>query len=192
MNAVIASKGRLHAFVFSCLFYSVFCPGVVGIEVRLAHSATPSVSGHQSSDAKDLSGDKNITPGNASSDRYSRKVKADFNDVFADLEFAITEKNYRITGVNSIGRAITDRGDSPFPLASVVHFCNIEAAKEILEISMDYLLLMPCRITLNEIDSGFVVIEAQLLPVNDKKLYKTALRVNAMLREIVDFAAGDW
>ncbi len=124
--------------------------------------------------------------------RYSRKVKAEFDDVFADLEFAITEKNYRITGVNSIGRAITDRGSNPFPRASVVHFCNIEAAKQILEISMDYLLLMPCRITLHEIDNGYVLIEARLLPLNDEKLRETAIGVNSLLREIVDFAAGDW
>ena len=111
--------------------------------------------------------------------------------MFADLEFAITEKNYRITGVNSIGRAITDRGDD-YPLASVVHFCNIEAAKKILDISMDYLLLMPCRITINEIDNGLVAIEARLLPLNDEKLYETAISVNKLLRDTVDFAAGDW
>ena len=127
-------------------------------------------------------------------DSYVRTVKASFDDVFADLEFAITERNYRITGVNSIGRAIVDRQDqkSPFPLASVVHFCNIEAAREILEINLDYLLLMPCRIALNEIDDGHIRIEAQLLPLDDEPLHAVAVRVNAMLRSIVDFAAGDW
>ena len=125
---------------------------------------------------------------------YVRTVKASFEDAFADLEFAITERNYRITGVNSIGRAINDRQDQKknFPLASVVHFCNIEAAREILEISMDYLVLMPCRITLHEVDGGYIKIEAQLLPLDDEPLHATAVRVNAMLKSIVDFGAGDW
>lgn len=124
---------------------------------------------------------------------YSRSVVASFDDVFADLEFAITERNYRITGINSIGRAIAERheDDADFPRAAVIHFCNIEAAREILKISMDFLLLMPCRITLNEQGSQ-VKIEAQLLPYNDPRLRLTARNVNAMLMEIVDFAAGDW
>lgn len=130
----------------------------------------------------------------AGKNRYSRSVKAAFDDVFSDLEFAITEHNYRITGINSIGRAIVDRADqqSDFPLASVVHFCNIEAAREILEISMDYLLLMPCRITVREIDEGRVHVEAQLLPEGDPQLAAIAIRVNVMLKAITDFAAGDW
>ncbi len=134
--------------------------------------------------------ERRIAPGGT----YTRTVKASFDDTFADLEFAITERNYRITGVNSIGRAINDRQDQKidFPLASVVHFCNIQAAREILEISMDYLVLMPCRITLNEVDDGEVRIEAQLLPLDEPPLHSIAVRVNEMLQSIVDFAAGDW
>ena len=165
--------------------------GVLVAGIQLTHSVAFADDGQQGSGVSGAAGQENVQDSEPA-DKYSRTVKADFTDVFSELEFAITEKNYRITGVNSIGRAIADRDDSPFPLASVVHFCNIEAAKQMLDISMDYLLLMPCRVTIQEIADGYVLIEARLLPLDDEKLLDTALSVNALLREIVDFAAGDW
>lgn len=123
--------------------------------------------------------------------RYARTVRGEFQDVFDDLKFAISEHNYRITGVNSIGQAIAERDDQPYTLSSVVHFCNIQAAREIIEISTDFLLHMPCRVVLQEIGNGEILIEARLLP-RDPRLHEIADRVNLMLRQIVDFAAGDW
>ena len=38
-----------------------------------------------------------------------------FEDVIFELDFAITERNYRITGRNTIGKGLRDRGYNDFP-----------------------------------------------------------------------------
>src|SRR3972149_11931629 len=57
-----------------------------------------------------------------------------FQDVVDELEFAISERNFRITGANKIGSALRERGYKDFPDMQVIHFCSLEYAREALEI----------------------------------------------------------
>ena len=120
--------------------------------------------------------------------RYTVSTQKPYDDVLEDLEFAITQNNYRITGRNQIGHAIGQSKGSAYPESTIVHFCSITAAQEIFEINPEFLLHMPCRITLRQ-EQGSVVIEARLVPENDAKLKDISLRINNMMRSIADYAA---
>jgi uncharacterized protein (DUF302 family) len=111
-----------------------------------------------------------------------------FDDVIFELDFAITERNFRITGRNTIGKGLRDRGYDDFPDVEVIHFCNLEYAHEVLLIDPGYVAQMPCRITVHTTRHA-TVISLILLPEDhpDERVNTFARRMNAILREIVNF-----
>lgn len=112
-----------------------------------------------------------------------------FEDVIFELEFAITEHNYRITGRNTIGRALRDRGYADFPDAEVIHFCSLERAREVLLLDPAYLALMPCRVSVH-VEDGRTVVQGNLLPTTHASadVVEFAVEVNRILGEIIEFA----
>ena len=120
--------------------------------------------------------------------RYT--VKKPFADVIFELNFAITDRNFRITGRNSIGEGLRQRGYKNFPNVEVIHFCSLELAREVLEIDPGFVAHMPCRITVHEAD-GKTVISLLKLPLDsaDARVNAFARRMNATLTEIVEFVA---
>lgn len=124
------------------------------------------------------------------SDALIHRARTDkaFDDVVFELDFAITERNFRITGRNTIGKGLRDRGYADFPDVEVIHFCNLEYAREVLEIDPGYVAQMPCRITVHSAPEG-TVISLILLPEDhaDERVNAFARRMNAILREIVEF-----
>lgn len=112
-----------------------------------------------------------------------------FDDVIFELEFAITERNFRITGRNTIGAGLRDRGYADFPDVEVIHFCSLELAREVLLIDPGFVAQMPCRITVHEA-GGLTVVSLITLPTDhaDARVNAFARRMNATLREIVQFA----
>ena len=120
--------------------------------------------------------------------RYRVLTDKPFTDVVEEVEFAITEHNFRITGSNRIGAVISSRAGAAFPDSLVIHFCNLEYARQFLEVEPDYLLYMPCKVAVAEQEDQ-VVIETLLLPEDDPRLHAISVEVNAILRAIVDFAA---
>ena len=111
-----------------------------------------------------------------------------FEDVIFELDFAITERNFRITGRNTIGKGLRERGYKDFPNVEVIHFCNLEYAREVLLIDPAYVAQMPCRITVHEAPNA-TIVSLILLPENhpDERVNAFARRMNAILREIVAF-----
>jgi len=128
-------------------------------------------------------------PGAGGAALFEMRTGRAFADVLFELEFAITERNYRITGRNDIGQGLRDRGHAS-PEIAVVHFCSLESAREILLLDPGYVTQMPCRITVRE-DGDEVVISAILLPEDhaDARVKAFARDTNAMLRDIVAYAA---
>jgi uncharacterized protein (DUF302 family) len=122
-------------------------------------------------------------------------VNAAFADVIFELNFAITERNFRITGRNTIGEGLRNRGYDDFPNIEVIHFCNLELAREVLLLDPGFVAQMPCRITVHE-HAGQTVISLITLPTNhaDERVNEFARRMNKTLVEIVEYAvdsAGD-
>ena len=122
--------------------------------------------------------------------RYTVLSEKSFDEVLEDLKFAITEQNFRITSLNSIGQAISKREGKPFPRVTVIHFCNVEFAREILEIDANYALNMPCRVAIHE-QSRRITIQTYFLPDNDPQLTNIGKKINIILKSIVDYAAWD-
>lgn len=111
-----------------------------------------------------------------------------FDDVILELDFAITERNFRITGRNTIGKGLRDRGYADFPDVEVIHFCNLEYAREVLLIDPGYVAQMPCRVTVHR-ERGRTVVSLVLLPEDhpDPRVNAFAQRMNVLLHEILAF-----
>ena len=123
-------------------------------------------------------------------DIYRVATERDYDDVFEDIEFAVTEHNFRLTGGNHIGSAISARGFAPFPRSDIIHFCNLEYARQFLLAAPDYLLNMPCKIVMYEAD-GKIIVEARLLDESDARVVDLARQVNSILQSIVDYATNE-
>lgn len=121
---------------------------------------------------------------------YQASTTKPYADVLAELELAITEHNFRITGHNHIGSVIRERDNIAFPDYDTFQFCNLTLAKQMLEISPAAVAYMPCNIAVRS-ENGQVVITTHLLPTNgpDQKLNIFFQGLNEKLKKIVDFAA---
>lgn len=119
--------------------------------------------------------------------RYA--VDKAFAEVIFSLDFAIIEHNFRITGRNTIGAGLRERGYADFPDVEVIHFCSLELAREVLLLDPGFVAQMPCRITVHEA-AGHTVISLVLLPLDhpDERVNAFARRMNATLEEIVEYA----
>lgn len=117
-------------------------------------------------------------------------TRKSFQNVIDDLEFAITERNFRITGRNTIGAGIRARGYADFPDVEILHFCSLELTREILSADPAFVLHMPCRIAV-QVEGKRTVIRAALLPEQQAQatVRETVRKVNRMLKEIVAYAA---
>ncbi len=120
------------------------------------------------------------------------KTEKSFADVIQELDFAITERNFRITGRNTVGKGMRNRGYENYPEIEVIHFCSLDVAKEVLDIDPGYVAQMPCRVTIHEQDNA-VIVSLILLPTDHKDLRVNdfARKMNITLRGIVDFALED-
>ena len=119
--------------------------------------------------------------------RYS--TAKTFDDVVFELNFAITERNFRITGRNTIGEGLRKRGYEDFPNIEVIHFCSLELAREVLLIDPGFVAQMPCRITVHE-QGDHTVVSVIRLPVDhhDQRVNEFARRMNRTLLDIAEFA----
>ena len=116
------------------------------------------------------------------------KTEKSFEDVILELDFAITERNFRITGRNTVGKGMRNRGYENYPDIEVIHFCSLDIAREVLDIDPGFVAQMPCRVTVHEQDDS-VIVSLILLPTDhkDPRVNDFARRMNVTLREIVDY-----
>ncbi len=122
-----------------------------------------------------------------------RVTDKDVTQIFDDAEFAITERNFRINNRLHIGKAIRKRGQGGFPDYEVILFCNLSYAKRMLDLAPDFISYCPQRLAIR--DTGQQrIITASLLPdkTSSAALNSVTGEINAMVWEIVDFAAKDW
>ena len=124
---------------------------------------------------------------------YQLSTEKVLEEILDDAIFAITERNFRITGHLHIGKSIRERKDPDFPDYEVLLYCNLVYAKTMLEFDPDMVNLCPNRITIRQHNEKFI-ITASLWPTHMKneKLKTHMQKMNALAREIVDYAADDW
>jgi uncharacterized protein (DUF302 family) len=121
---------------------------------------------------------------------YQVATNKSYDDVLAELEVAIAEKNFRVTGHSRVGKVIRERGTKDFPEYDTIQFCNLTEAKTILLMSPQAIRHMPCNVVTYQ-NRGQTIIRTHLLPVDtdNKALNEFSGKMNETLKSIVDFAA---
>lgn len=121
---------------------------------------------------------------------YQLETTKPYDEVLAELEIAIAEHNFRITGHSRVGKVIRERGAKNFPEYDTIQFCNLTLAKTVLEITPHAIGYMPCNVVTYQFE-GKTIIKIHLLPENtdNPELNKFAADMNPQLKHIVDFAA---
>jgi len=127
-------------------------------------------------------------------DSYERETGKPVAQAMEDAEFAITERNFRITGNLHIGKGIRERDGGEFPDYEVILFCNLGYARQMLELDPALVNFCPGRVTVRSTAAGVTVVSAPLLPQNaaDPRLKALMAKLNTLIREIVDYAAESW
>ncbi|NOQ15246.1 MAG: DUF302 domain-containing protein [Methyloprofundus sp.] len=120
---------------------------------------------------------------------YQAETDKPYADVLAELEIAISEHNFRITGHSRVGKVIRDRGTKDFPDYDTLQFCNLTHAKTLLLMSPHAVRFMPCNVVVYEYN-GKTIVRTHLMPTHsdNPELNAFAEKMNIMLKDIVDFA----
>ncbi|NOQ35000.1 MAG: DUF302 domain-containing protein [Methylococcaceae bacterium] len=123
---------------------------------------------------------------------YEATTTKPYDDVLAELEIAITEHNFRITGHSRVGKVIRDRGTKNFPNYDTIQFCNLTHAKTLLQMSPHSVKHMPCNVVTYEYNDK-IIVKTHLMPVgtDNIELNRFSEKMNLMLKEIVDFAVEE-
>ncbi len=123
---------------------------------------------------------------------YQAETEKPYDDVLAELQIAIAENNFRITGHSRVGKVIRDRGTTDFPEYDTLQFCNLTHAKTLLLMSPHAVSYMPCNIVTYQY-RGKTIVKTHLLPTNhdNEKLNQFAEKMNVILKEIVNFAVEE-
>ncbi len=121
---------------------------------------------------------------------YQIETTKPYDEVLTELEVAIAEHNFRITGHSRVGKVIRERGAKDFPEYDTVQFCNLTLAKTVLEITPHAIAYMPCNVVTYQFQ-GKTILRTHLLPedTDNPVLNKFAQEMNPQLKQIVDFAA---
>lgn len=120
---------------------------------------------------------------------YQAETEKPYADVLAELEIAISEQNFRITGHSRVGKVIRDRGTKGFPEYDTLQFCNLTHAKTLLLMSPHAVRYMPCNVVTYQFE-GKTIVRTHLMPIDTDNLELNAFakKMNDMLKEMVDFA----
>jgi uncharacterized protein (DUF302 family) len=123
---------------------------------------------------------------------YQVETTKPYDDVLAELEIAIAEHNFRITGHSRVGKVIRERGAENFPEYDTLQFCNLTHARTLLEINPHAVSYMPCNIVTYQFD-GKTILRTHLLPTDTDQdnFNRFSATMNQTIRQIVDFAAEE-
>lgn len=130
--------------------------------------------------------------GQAETPFFERSTSKQFDDVIQDVEFIISEQNFRITNRLHIGKAIRERGATDFPRNEVILFCNLSMAEEMLRLAPQYINYCPYKIAIAEIDDS-TTLSTWLMPqqTGDENLDAIAKNINKILRSMIEYGASD-
>lgn len=122
---------------------------------------------------------------------YQAETDKPFQEVVDELKLAISEKNFRLTGHNQIGKAIRERDGGTYPDYDVLQFCNLSYAKELLTIDPDAVRFMPCTMAVYS-KNGKVLVIARLMPTDtaNPQVNRFGEKMNGILKEMIGFAVG--
>ena len=128
----------------------------------------------------------------SNSEIHKKISTKNFDDIIQDVEFAITENNFRVVNRLNIGESIQERKEKKFPKNEIILFCNLSLAEEMLILEPDYINFCPYKITINQ-QNNETFIATRLMPINtgSTKLNNFALKMNNILVKMVEYAASE-
>lgn len=123
---------------------------------------------------------------------YQKETLKPYDDVLAELQIAISEQNFRITGHSRVGKVIRNRGSTGFPDYDTLQFCNLTHARKLLSLSPQAVRYMPCNVV-TYFYQGKTIVNVRLLPTDSKnpELNLFAKEMNKKMKQIVDFAVEE-
>ncbi len=123
---------------------------------------------------------------------YQLETSKPYDDVLAELEIAITENNFRITGHSHVGEVIRRRENIDFPEYDTIQFCNLTHAKKLLQMSPHSVRHMPCNIVTYTFENK-TIVKARLIPTDtdNPELNQFSQKMNDILKQIVDFTVEE-
>lgn len=123
---------------------------------------------------------------------YQVETSKPYDDVLSELELAISENNFRITGHSRVGKVIRDRGAKNFPDYDTIQFCNLTYAETILTLSPEAIRHMPCNVVLYQ-RRGKTIVRTHLLPTDtdNDELNRFSFQMNDHLKKMLDFAVEE-
>ena len=129
---------------------------------------------------------------------YKKFSDKDYTDIIQDVEFAVTESNFRIVNRINIGEAIQERKENIFPRNEVILFCNLTIAEEMLKLEPDFINFCPYKITIAERSESSdlnerIVVSTHLLPTDTKSktINNFSVNINKILRKMVEYAVSE-
>lgn len=120
---------------------------------------------------------------------YQVATQKSYDDVLAELEVAISENNFRITGHSRVGKVIRERGAKDFPDYDTIQFCNLTHARTILSIAPEAIRHMPCNVVMYQ-KGDKTIVRTHLLPTDtdNEELNRFSEQMNQTLKQMIDFA----
>ncbi|MGZ8188175.1 MAG: DUF302 domain-containing protein [Methylosarcina sp.] len=120
---------------------------------------------------------------------YQVETLKPYDDVLSELELAISENNFRVTGHSRVGKVIRERGAKDFPDYDTIQFCNLTYARTILSIAPETIRYMPCNVVMYQ-DRDKTIVRTHLLPTHtdNEELNRFSEQMNRILKKMLDFA----
>jgi uncharacterized protein (DUF302 family) len=136
-----------------------------------------------------ITGCANLPPNSELLELYEVSTSKPYDEVLAEVQVAIAEHNFRITGHSRIGKVIRERGTANFPDYDTLQFCNLTHAKTLLQMSPHAVKYMPCNMVIY-FYQGKTIVKTHLMPTTSEniELNRFLLNMNQELKQIVDFA----
>lgn len=136
-----------------------------------------------------MAGCVSLPPNSELLEFYEVSTSKPYDEVLTEVQVAIAEHNFRITGHSRIGKVIRERGTANFPDYDTLQFCNLTHAKTLLQISPHAVKYMPCNIVIY-FYQGKTIVKTHLMPTTSEniELNQFLLNMNQELKQIVDFA----
>lgn len=82
--------------------------------------------------------------------KLEAKPGVSYDDVVAAMKHKANKLNFKFVGVNSIYKDVAAITGKPTPRVEVYNFCDAIVARELLDYSLEFVVLLPCRIAVVE------------------------------------------
>jgi uncharacterized protein (DUF302 family) len=124
--------------------------------------------------------------------KYQAKPGVTFDDVVESMKLRANQLNLKLVGHSPMIKDIQAvLGDTTTPRMEVFHFCDIAAGREIMKLSPESIVYLPCRIAVMEDDKKNVWVltldwDTAWLESMDTQQFGVSAEITKMAKDIRD------